>query len=303
MNRIALPYRRSAARGFTLIEVLIAISLLAVIVTIVYESLAAVTDATAEARVGAEKLRLEQFLMRNFQSNFSAVHVDPAYLDERFQFVGTGETGSSGTTDSVDFCSASPILGGMAPPGAFKQVHYAVVDRNDSSMELEAFSSYSEDELAPSTMLLESSESIVVASASLNKDRLDKLDPKSAEELQDIAKELGYNTPSWTVPVSGVDFSFYDGEKWVEDWDSIEMGRMPWCVRIRVNFARTRAEADSASNDLETDPDLEMYIPVAVGMGVMTDASVWVQYIAAYGNATGYEGEGEGEGEGENSPK
>ena len=65
--------RHNHAYGFTLLEVLVAVSILVVVVGIVYASFAAVGNATEISRTRAEELRTEQFLARNFATNLSTV--------------------------------------------------------------------------------------------------------------------------------------------------------------------------------------------------------------------------------------
>jgi len=272
-------------RGFTLIEILIAISLLAVIAAIVYESFAAVTDATDAARLSAEELRLRQFLARSFASSFSTVYVDPGFTNEQFQFIGVSETGSSGATDSVEFCSSAPLMGGTAPPGFFKRVHYSAVSPSDSSMNLEAFDSGSMNGLAESTLTFEASESLLAMSAPMQ-DMTGSNGNKNAAE-QAAAFGAGVSeamSPAWTAPIDGLDLSYFDGEQWVEDWDSMAMGRLPWGVRIRINFARLKSEEDAGfRKTLAEDPDFEMFIPIPLGVGVLTDAATWLQDLDAQG--------------------
>ena len=272
-------------RGFTLIEILIAISLLAVIVTIVYESFAAVTDATEAARLSAEELRLRQFLGRSFTNNFSTVYVDPGFANEQFQFIGVSETGSSGAMGSVEFCSSAPLMGGTAPPGFFKRVRYGAASPTESGTSLEAFDSSSMDGLAESTLTFEATESLLAMSAP-TEDMTGGNGNKNAAE-QAAAFGGGVTeamSPAWTAPIDGLDLSYFDGEEWVDEWDSMALGRLPWCVRIRVNFARLKSEEDTGFRQtLEEDPDFEMFIPIPLGTGVLTDAATWLQDLDAQG--------------------
>jgi hypothetical protein len=55
------------------------------------------------------------------------------------------------------------------------------------------------------------------------------------------------DSPSWSVPVSSFDVAFFDGKDWGEVGDSAASLMMPWCLRIRINYARSEDEkrADS----------------------------------------------------------
>jgi prepilin-type N-terminal cleavage/methylation domain-containing protein len=271
------PNGRNPAAGFTLLEIVVAIAILGVVVTIVYESITAVTDATESARVSSEELRLRQFLVRNLSTNFGTVYCDPAFVNEQFQFIGAGQGGTGGGMDTVDFCSSAPLNGGVAPPGFYKHVHYGVVSHANSDFSLDSDSERGKDNLASSTVYLEASETLVLAAGSGEPGDSDILKTETPKEVTDMA------SPTWSAPISGMDISYYDGEKWVKEWDSLAILRMPWSVRIRINFAKTKAEEEAGSGNfgLEDAADLEMVIPIPIGDGVRTDAATWAQVIGA----------------------
>lgn len=273
---------RQTSGGFTLIEVLFAMSLAAVVVAIIYESFAAVTDATSVARQSAEELRIRQFLTRSFESSFSTVYVDLGFYNDQFAFTTASETGGGGAMDSVEFCSSAPLMGGMAPPGFFKRVHYGAAPPGTSDMTLGRNEPADLEGLSRSTVVFEATETLVAMTAP---------QPDQSEFSKDTSKQetaaafgLDEASPAWTAPIAALDFSFFDGEEWVEDWDSVEMGRLPWCVRIRLNFARTEEQADAGDNgtNVTEDPDFEMYIPIPMGVGVWTPADQWLD-AAGYG--------------------
>ena len=265
-------------RGFTLMEILVAISILAVIVTLVYESFAAVTDATAAARTSAEQLRLRQFLARNLSQNLSTVYVDPAYSNEQLQFVGMSGKGVSGSSDWVEFCSSAPLIGGMAPPGFFKRVHYGISENSGADRGLGSLNSEGADDLSGSTATFEASESLVAISSPSGNDTNSM--KAQASQIAEVVFGEGLS-PTWSVPVSEVQISYFDGQQWQPEWDSMDLGRMPWCVRIRINFAKTKAEegAGFGRTSIDEDPDFEMYVPIPMGSGVLTDASMWQQSL------------------------
>jgi len=79
--------------------------------------------------------------------------------------------------------------------------------------------------------------------------------------------------PSWTLEtIRSVDFKYYDGvqEKWFDAWDSMELGRLPWCVHIRINFAKSEEETEAERLEGYTDdkdPDFEMVVVIPQGVG------------------------------------
>ena len=115
------------ARGFTLIEILIAITLLVVIMTIIYACFLTVTESVSMGRITLEELRLRQFLVRSFTSNFATAFADLDYQNTQFLFEGINNDGIDGPEDSVTFCSTAPLVGGMSLPGDLKLVQYEVI--------------------------------------------------------------------------------------------------------------------------------------------------------------------------------
>ena len=260
------------AVGFTLIEVMVATMIIAVITAIVYASLSSVTHTTELARVSADEMRMRQFLSRSFLTNFASVYADPGVLDERFAFLGTSESGSRGEMDSVEFCSSTAVMGGASPPGAIKRVHYGAVSANDPGMGL---SSFEESDGGLSGMQLQASESLVMDTI-FEEDTgygIDRL-------AESAGGDTGFGTPSWTVPVSSFDVAYFDGAEWLDEWDSLTLGRLPWSVRIRIGYALTEEEAEADAEARfrpDEDPDYELIIPIPIGVGAVTDAATWYE--------------------------
>ena len=252
---------------------MVATIIIAVITAIVYASLSSVTHTTELARVSADEMRMRQFLSRSFLTNFASVYADPGVLDERFAFLGTSESGSRGEMDSVEFCSSTAVMGGASPPGAIKRVHYGAVSANDPGMGLSSFEDAGDGSNGLSGMQLQASESLVMDSF---------LEEDTGYGMDRLAESAGadtdFGTPSWTVPVGSFDVAYFDGAEWLEEWDSLTLGRLPWCVRIRVSYARTEEEAEvdaEARFRPDEDPDYELIIPIPIGVGAVTDAATW----------------------------
>lgn len=265
--------------GFTLIELMVTIVILTVVIGIVYGSFRSVTDGTDRVRVSAEELRLRQFLSKNLVENFSMAFAppiedlaelidaelvqqteqffDPEDAEEFDYFVGEDDDGLDGGRDTVVFWTGAPLSGGIAIPGDRKIVEYTVVSTSDS--EAATFAAEIPDEDAPE-YYLEASELAVLQGSDL----LDE----EAEEGD--AHDVEFDGPSWRVPVRSVDFEYYDGREWRDEWQYTDEQRLPWAVKVRINFAKTQArieEEDRAGFDLEEDPDFEVVIPIPAGMG------------------------------------
>jgi len=65
-----------------------------------------------------------------------------------------------------------------------------------------------------------------------------------------------------------MNLDYFDGQKWRDDWNSQDAGCLPWCVRIRINFAKTEEEVDAEKADgidPSENPDFEMVVPIPRG--------------------------------------
>lgn len=247
--------------GFTLLELLLSIAILVVITSIVYATFAGVTNSVSVTRGLAEELRFRQFLAQSFQTNFSTAYSDQNYDQDVFRLIGISDETSEGPMDSVQFCSTAPLMGGLALPGDLKQVRFEAMKSLSSKMEL----SWEEEEE------MESSPAVLVVSETplLGAD-VHSLDQTSGAFLT----EEDYESPAWSIPIRTFDVTYFDGVDWLEEWDSQEMGRIPWAARVRINFAKSDAELEKERDrgySALDDPDFELVVPIPVGMGVQTD--------------------------------
>lgn len=259
--------------GFTLLEILVAITLLVIIVGVVYASFSTVINATEQARSASDEIRLRQFLTRQFQENFSSVYADVALINESNAFIGVSETSTRGSMDWVEFSAMSPLMGGLSPPGIVKRVRYAGGEGNDSSMQLGSLVGGGDEDYANGPQL-EASEWLIEGSEVQEGNR----SGFSFNEETESARFSDIDSPGWTVPISSIDFSFFDGAEWLEDWDSYAEGRLPWAVRVRINFAKSGAERESESDagyDSNLDCDFEMVIPIPLGAGYFSTGDEW----------------------------
>ena len=282
--------RRQGDKGFTLLEVLVAISVLAVITGIVYGSFVGVVNATEMAQREAERLRRARFMRRAFRELFTTVYSDPSCLREELYFAGIDDTGPYGPMDAVEFCSSAPMIGGRSLPGALKRVTiggegYGASNQTLDDLELP---SQSRDENESWTLLHITEAPLVRTSGEgiFDDDQGSSRELRAAADVSadamDLVSEAGYDTPSWTIPIHTFDVTYCNGENfeagdedaWEDEWDSLAEGRMPWAVRIRVNFGRTEEELEeirAEGIDLEETPDFEMIIPLPVGVGALSE--------------------------------
>ncbi|MDP7639267.1 MAG: hypothetical protein QGG73_06065, partial [Candidatus Hydrogenedentes bacterium] len=90
-------------------------------------------------------------------------------------------------------------------------------------------------------------------------------------DAEDLVDDVGFEAPGWSVPIRTLDMQYFDGEEWIDEWDSFAEGRLPWSIHFRINFARPEEEIESLRNegiDFEKDPDFQLIVTVPAGMGI-----------------------------------
>ena len=298
-------------RGFTLIEVMIAVSLLVIITAIVYGTFSSVATSMETAQTATEELRLRQFLSRYLTQNLSQAYPDwqpgaamrlsdtqglpgfgngvegrgnnqqagaqAAFASQtpaqgapliRHWLEGEDGSGAGGPEDVLSFTSTAPLLGHTALPGMLKQVTLEIV--REGGEEGTAFSDAAEE---PARSFLQVTETPVM------------VDPDEIENaslgapLEDPSKliedsEENFDAPGWRVPALSLNVQYFDEKEWVDDWDSVELGRLPWAIRVGVNFEKSKdewSEASAAGIDPVEDPDFLFVLTLPGGEGVIED--------------------------------
>ena len=128
-----MAIRRHRPTGFSLLELLIAVTILSIIMGIVYTGFISVADSETLAREEAETLRFRQFLWRHFTIALRSVYIDGSCQEPAFALVSTDEEGAFGPADSLYFCSNEPMGGVRALPGSLKEVVYEIGGGDEES--------------------------------------------------------------------------------------------------------------------------------------------------------------------------
>lgn len=121
----------------------------------------------------------------------------------------------------------------------------------------------------------------------------DYMDDEYYDEQRPVNEAL-FQTPYFEMPIRTLDIEYFDGEEWVQEWNSSAydnsaeleqttgfslnrpkvgepMGRLPWAVRFRINFAKTQEELERDRQEgynEDEDVDFEMVVPVRQGQGI-----------------------------------
>lgn len=259
--------------GFTLLEILMSVAILAIIVSIVYATFAGVTETISATRLSVEEVRLRQYLSRSIRTSFASVYVGDGLESDVYRFVGEDDEGPDGPRDRVRFVSSGPLMGGLALPGDLKEVRYDVTggDSLDTDFEIDRDSDRTsswggagegEQGINPDQPEL------IVTETPLLGGNVRELD----EETGDFVADPEYESPMWTVPIRSFDVEYFDGTDWVEQWDSSlqAQGYLPWAVHVRINFARSEEQLEEereAGIDPDEDAEFEMIVTIPAGVG------------------------------------
>jgi len=306
---MSVTKRLIRTHGFTLIEILVAVTLLVMVLGIVYGSYSSVVLSVERTRDAAERLKAMQFLVRGFSQNLAQAtegwSPGPAYRpysagggegggqdntgiaesagDMRFPFMGEIDTGADGTVDSLSFGSTAPMIGGGQLPGQIKMCTYRLEKEKDEedSEDSEPNKKLSKEERAEAdarwllvlteTPWTPTGETTDQGQGLVTTEQLNK-------QLGEAAEEIGQKPVSRSTVVYGWDLSYFDGKEWVEEWHSDDVGRLPWSVRVRVKLDREPGEEPTNDLNPEKDPTvIELLFSVPAGAGVHDEAPDYIR--------------------------
>ncbi len=249
------------ARGFTLIEVVIALTILAVIATIVYESFSAAARGIEAARTSSKELRLRKFLLQSLHDNFTCAYAGADFTNALYAFRGVNGGSGDSAMDTVEFCSSAPLAGGQGLPGDYKRVTIEILDSSEESEDSTGIDAQVATPNDAEYSILNFSETPLLAGG------------LQASASEGTVSATGGNEASlfgWHAKVRSFDITYFDGTQWVDDWDSQTQRALPWCVQISINFAKSDAELEKEKEDgidPEKDPDMVMVIAIPAGEG------------------------------------
>lgn len=270
------------AGGFTLIELMIAITIVTMVVSIVYASFAAVANGTEEARNAALELRSRAFLSRNFSVNLAQITdgwlpgaqgrslqqatsaAQPAgqSFEVRFAFLGEDIDGPLGPADKFGFVTSTPLMGAQGLPGFPKYVTYEVITEQKEAEDPDAFE---EEEAEAILQIIETP----VMSSDPNATSFDSAGSTNTSFGDDDEEPSPFSDVSWTVAIESMNVQYYDGQtlQWVDSWDSDQRGYLPWAVDIKINFPPDPNEEDDDKRDVIEEPDFRLLFSLPPGVG------------------------------------
>ncbi len=188
-------------RGFTLLELLVAIGIVAVLLSILYSTFNAVVRSTEQVEDVAEVSLMARISLSLMTRDLRSAYWRPPQpgIPSGFSlFVGTDEERDGRPSDSLSFTALSHarVIDGNQDP-ALSHLDYALAAVPDQS----------------TWVLLHREETNLLS-----------LSGVTLEEFELAEK------------IHGLNLRYFDGEIWSNEWDAVERNALPKAVEIRIIF-------------------------------------------------------------------
>ena len=176
-------YRRSIlprAHGFTLLEILIAVSILSIITLTLSVSFSTVLNSVERVDKDQTLLRIADFLVTHLEDSISGAYL-PAVgpVGTGVEFIGKNVEDMDGRPlDFLTFYTTAARMGGGALPGDTKRVTYALVEGDDGQYVFTV-----------------------------------REKPRLLQPMTGDGGDRPPNEATWAVPMASLDFKYFDGSE------------------------------------------------------------------------------------------
>jgi prepilin-type N-terminal cleavage/methylation domain-containing protein len=204
----------NGARGFTLVEILVAVTILTMIFSIVFGTFFYTVENAEERQEQAALYYRAGFILNNISQSVGSAYVPYAgsYADyreegedERSIFQGKDDSIEDLKADSLHVFTTNPRFGSRDMPGAVSYVSYSVGLVDDFDLD-QAF----RDENNPLVLKCSSK-------------------PLMLEGDEYVSE--------WTLNIRSFDLQYFDGSGWLEEWTYEDQGILPRAVKVEIELA------------------------------------------------------------------
>ena len=294
------PFQKPARRAYTLLELILALSLTTVVLLIVTTGISVQLHVFDTSRQEVERVQLARVLLHQMANDLrNAIAPDESSGgssgNSSDATATLGEDGTeSDTLDLVDFADGGTSTTPSAP-GIYGELGWLRVDivravRRDATAEAASPSTDS------STQAMRQIETIVYYVVSATDQTATGLastdDDSSAGGL--VRRELVRPMAAWAAErgqleyqdlsvaplareVSAVEFRYHDGTDWLEEWDTETAGSLPKAIEITlflptVSTSQSTGTASSTSNADSLDESAEVSYRLVVSLPLAGDS-------------------------------
>jgi prepilin-type N-terminal cleavage/methylation domain-containing protein len=277
-------------RGFTLVEVMSALSLAGLVLLLLAMAIDTQLRVADKGRVNVEEAQLARALLRRIADDVrGAVRYDPldvaklvpqlsteslgdetAQTESGTEAAGatSGGSGDSETEDEDSETSTTPLVPGIYGDRYELQVDVSRLPRIDqferslvSGSSLGRSDRVSDVKTVAYFVVRSESNALAYAEGMANRSGLVRCEmdravtswAASAGTLEEMAADLEPIAPE----VLAVEFEYFDGQEWFDEWDSDALGSLPVAVRIGIALDPAhrrnggRGAPESAENEIE----------------------------------------------------
>lgn len=274
----AIPIRR----GFTLLEVLLALGLSVILLTAVYSAMDLYWSYSTAGQIEVERSQLARTLLKMMASDIrSVVYREDVPASETTESEGSTESEEGLTDDETE--SGTTMLEDPAEAYATQDVgvfgdsttlvlHIDKPVRNtDYAPATDDLGLMQDSDLQSVSWFLAGSGTGTLQSMGdlqgLARLRGDRSVIGLADEQGDLAS-LGALTQVLAAEVNFLEFQYFDGLEWLPDWDSVANGGLPLAIGITIGFApppATNALFQRAPSTSTETYRLVVALPLAAG--------------------------------------
>jgi hypothetical protein len=201
----------------------VAVTLLVMISTIVFGTFFYTVNNAEQLEQWATLNHGASFILDAISRSVSAAYVPyaGAYFDEdadRSVFIGAGNPLSDEEADYLGAFTKNPRFGGDMPGGEIAYVTYKVSEAS----EIDDAPGWIEDENNPLVLMC-------------------IVEPLLAVPDTDDEEAFRF----WMLNISSLNFNYFDGDGWLEEWDFETQGVLPGAVKIELGLGDSEGERHS----------------------------------------------------------
>ncbi len=218
--------RGGRSRGFTLVEILLAVSLLSIMVTVMYSAFHTMGRIMRRTQQTKDTYQAARLIMARMRQDLSCAYASPTQTN--FMFRGENIEEADGAADALTFVSSGHIISGRdVPEGDFAEISYYLDENNPGIL-------VRREDLSPDD------EREVGGTLSILGKNVVGLDLTYLDGTEQTARRAGGMETL-------LDETLEEEEAWLEEWDPEEKTYLPRAVRINVWLQNERQEVEDFS--------------------------------------------------------